>query len=151
MATQFEPSRKRVTHDQRTLRLLVPPDACYARTVRDAIIGFASLHGIAADELEAILFAVGEALANAIEHAASCDDIEVTCEVDRHQILATVTDRGKGYPELPSGIVPLPSDLSERGRGIPIMQRCTDFFDVVRLPGRGTAVRLGRLRKGAAP
>ncbi|HUZ48529.1 MAG TPA: ATP-binding protein [Candidatus Dormibacteraeota bacterium] len=148
MATQFNHPKKRAAHgDMSTLHLRVPPDPRYARTVRDAIVGFAGIHEIRDEDLESLLFAVGEALANAIEHAASQDDIEVLCEVDRERIVATVIDRGKGYRRVPTGIVPLPADLSERGRGIPIMQRCTDFFDVLSLPDRGTAVRLGRFRR----
>ncbi|MHB8147609.1 MAG: ATP-binding protein [Vulcanimicrobiaceae bacterium] len=149
MATQYTPRKRAARSEQSTLHLVVPSEARYSRTVRDAIIGFADLHCVAAEDLESLLFAVGEALANAIEHASSRDDIEVTCEVDHEQIVATVMDRGSGYGTIPEGLVPLPDDLSERGRGIPIMQRCTDFFDVLSLE-RGTAVRLGRFRKGAA-
>jgi len=146
MAIQFDPSRKRAAHGtQSTLHLQVPSDARYSRTVREAIVGFAHLHRVTDDDLESLLFAVGEALANAIEHARSQDDIEVLCEIDREQIVATVIDRGAGYERVPEGLVPLPDGLCERGRGVAIMQRCTDFFAVLPLD-RGTAVRLGRFR-----
>ncbi len=132
------------------IRLRIPPDARYARTVRDALIGFGSLHGVGETDLEALLFAVGEALANAIEHSMTMADIEVCAEVEKHQVTATVIDRGTGMPMLPSGRAPLPDALSERGRGIPIMQRCADVFQVARMPDGGTAVTLGRVRRERA-
>lgn len=133
------------------LRLRVPPDARFARTVRDGLIGFAKLHEIPGQELESLLFAVGEALANAIEHSSSSAEIEVLFSIDDREIVATVIDSGSGLIETPPGVAPLPSVLDERGRGIPIMQRCTDIFAVDALPGRGTVVTLGRYRRDAQP
>ena len=129
------------------LQLRIPPDPHYARTVRDAVMGFALLHGIAQSDLEALLFAIGEALANAIEHARSARDLEVVATIDDDHILASIIDFGRGLPALPADDAPLPSALSERGRGIPIMQRCTDFFSVESRPGAGTVVTLGRFRR----
>jgi anti-sigma regulatory factor (Ser/Thr protein kinase) len=131
----------------RTLHLTVPPDAAYARTVRDAIIGFGRLHDIAETDVESLLFAVGEALANAIEHAGSGLDIEVFAEVDEERITATVVDYGQGLRAVPIYPTPLPDSLTERGRGIPIMQRCTDFMNVKSEPGHGTAITMGRWRR----
>lgn len=134
-----------------TLNLQVPPDPRYARTVRDALTGFAHLHGVAPDDLDALMFAVGEALANAIEHAKGHGDIEIECRVDDREIIATVIDGGRGISstKVPQGLAPLPEALHERGRGIPIMQRCTDLFSIESLPGRGTAITLGLNRRTA--
>lgn len=133
-----------------TLRLEIPPDPRFARTVRDALTGFAKLHGVAQDELDSLIFAVGEALANAIEHAASEADVEVLCEVDNKRITATIIDSGCGITTIPAKHTPLPDGLDERGRGIPIMQRCTDFFHIRSVPGRGTAITLGLTRRATA-
>lgn len=134
-------------HVKRTLHLRIPPHAAFARTVRDAIIGFGRLHGIGESDLESLLFAVGEALANAIEHSATGLDIEVFAEIDDRQITATVVDYGQGLAAIPQRPAPLPESLSERGRGIPIMQRCTDFMNVKSTPGHGTAITMGRWRR----
>ncbi len=132
------------------IRLHVPPDPRYARTVRDAIIAFTSLHAVAAEDVEPLLFAIGEALANAIEHAGCTADIEVFAELDHEMITARITDSGSGITHVPRGTTPLPHGLAEGGRGIPIMQRCADVFDMEALPGVGTVVTLGRvLRKSA--
>lgn len=130
-----------------SIQLRIPPNARYARTVRDAIVGFAGLHDVGERDLEALLFAVGEALANAIEHSRTNADIVVRIEVDDQKVTATVTDRGSGMVHLPDEFLPLPDSLAERGRGIPIMQRCVDVFEMARLPDGGTAVTLGRVRR----
>jgi anti-sigma regulatory factor (Ser/Thr protein kinase) len=57
--------------------------------------------------------------------------------------MATVIDSGAGFStEGPEA--ELPDALSERGRGLPIMRSCTDIFAVHSVPGKGTAVILGR-------
>ncbi len=134
-------------HIKRTLHLRIPPDPIYARTVRDALIGFGRLHHIGDGDLESLLFAVGEALANAMEHSATGLDIELFAEVDEDRVTATVVDYGQGLTVIPRDPLPLPDTLAERGRGIPIMQRCTDFMNVKSVPGAGTAITMGRWRR----
>lgn len=128
------------------ITLRVPPSPRFAATVRDAITGFANLHGVSAYDVEPLLCALGEALANAIEHASTDDDLEIEAEVNDERISAVVTDRGRGLSVLPPTDMPLPQTLAERGRGIPIMQRCTDAFSIQSEPGRGTSIRLARFR-----
>jgi stage II sporulation protein AB (anti-sigma F factor) len=130
-----------------TLQVRIPPDARYARTVRGALTAFASLHGVTEADQAALTFAVGEALANAIEHGSPKEDIDVTIEIDNHLISARIVDFGRGFRAMGSGFAPLPDGYAERGRGIPIMQRCVDLCDVDSSPGRGTVVTLGRFRR----
>lgn len=130
------------------LRLCLPPDARHVPTVRREIEKFTERHGVAKSDVETLLLAVGEALANAVEHSDATHDIEVQCRVDDRKIIATVIDSGRGVDHSKSNrILPLPELLAERGRGIPIMQRCTDMFTIRRLPGGGTGVVLGLLRR----
>ncbi len=130
-----------------TIHLRVPSDARFARTVRDAVLGFSSLHDVDDSDSEALLFAVGEALANAIEHANSDGDIEVAAEIDDCRIIATISDNGCGVDLALHGTIPLPHPLAERGRGIAIMQRCVDNVQIEMRPQGGTCVRLERLRR----
>ncbi len=132
-----------------TLSLRVPPDPRFAATVRQALSGFAALHGVSSYDVEPLVCALGEALANAIEHAATTRDLEVQAEVHERWIEAVVTDHGCGLLAIPAQPAPLPASLAERGRGIPMMQRCTDIFSVESLPGAGTTVRLTRWRTAA--
>jgi len=113
-----------------------------AQEVRATVAAFAKLQGVRSRDLESLIFAVGEALANAIEHAGG-DEIEVRCTVEDGLLQVSIVDSGRGFAAVPEKRVPLPDLFSERGRGIPIMQRCTDVFQVRNLPGGGTEVVLG--------
>jgi anti-sigma regulatory factor (Ser/Thr protein kinase) len=135
------------TTEKPTLYIRIPPDRRHARSVRDALLAFASLHGVVEADREAMLFAVGEAIANAIEHGAPAGDIKVTIEIDKQLISARIVDEGRGFGDAPVGMTPLPSTYAERGRGIPIMQRCVDLCEVQSAPGSGTVVTLGRFRR----
>jgi anti-sigma regulatory factor (Ser/Thr protein kinase) len=127
-----------------SLRVCIPPNARFSRSVRHQVLSFAGNHEISDQELEEFIFAVGEALANAIEHSRTSDVIEVHCQIEDDKILATVVDSGAGFSCDAVPNVSLPDALAERGRGLPIMRRCTDIFAVHSVPGRGTAVVLGR-------
>ena len=128
----------------RSLRVRIPPNARFSRSVRHQVLSFAGDHEINDQEIEEFIFAVGEALANAIEHSRTSDVIEVNCQIQDDKILATIVDSGAGFQSDPVPNVSLPDALTERGRGLPIMRRCTDIFAVHSVPGRGTAVVLGR-------
>jgi stage II sporulation protein AB (anti-sigma F factor) len=105
------------------------------------------LNGVEDEDLESLVFAVGEALANAVEHAHSRGDIEIFADVNDTDVSATVVDYGRGFSIMPSEVRSPPSGLSERGRGIPIMQRFVDVFSVESVPDGGTAVTLVRHRR----
>jgi anti-sigma regulatory factor (Ser/Thr protein kinase) len=134
-----------------TLRVRIPPDPRHAHTVRGAYNAFVSLHGVTDADRDALLFGVGEALANAIEHGTSDGDIEVTVEIEPDRISARIADPGHGFSCIPSHNTPLPDPFAERGRGIPIMQRLVDRCEVECVPGDGTVVTLGRFRRDASP
>ena len=140
---KFKPQNGDITPEQ-TLKVRIPPNPRFGRSVRQAVLSFAGKFEIGHDELEEFIFALGEALANAIEHSHSAEVIEVRCQVEDGKILATVTDAGAGFQDAQVSNVSLPSEYSERGRGLPIMRRCTDIFAVHSMPGRGTSVVLGR-------
>ncbi|MBV9271588.1 MAG: ATP-binding protein [Candidatus Eremiobacteraeota bacterium] len=126
------------------LKVRIPPNARFGKSVRDEVVSFANRFQINRSELDEFVFAIGEALANAIEHSRSSDVIEVRCQVEGDKIVATVIDSGAGFPTDSLAQIKLPNEFSERGRGLPIMRRCTDIFAVHSVPGKGTAVVLGR-------
>lgn len=107
-------------------------------------MSFADRFELSREDLEEFVFAVGEALANAIEHSCSTDVIEVRCQIEEDKIVATIVDSGAGFRAGSMPKADFPDTLCERGRGLPIMRRCTDIFAVHSVPGRGTAVVLGR-------
>jgi anti-sigma regulatory factor (Ser/Thr protein kinase) len=129
-----------------TLRLNIPPEPRFARYVRERVAGFAASYNLDGNDLRDFLTALGEALANSMEHSGSPEAIEVTCWlVGTDQFLATVVDKGIGFTVPTPELEPrLPGLESERGRGLPIMRRCTDIFAVRSEIGKGTSVILGR-------
>lgn len=133
----------------RTLKVRIPPNARFSRSARAEIFSFATRCArIQREELEDFIFAVGEALANAIEHSRSNDVIELRCQIEEDKIVATIIDSGAGFRSDRAPAANLPDAFAERGRGLPIMRRCSDIFAVHSVPGRGTAVVLGRYLRG---
>jgi anti-sigma regulatory factor (Ser/Thr protein kinase) len=130
-------------------RVLPHPHLC--AVVRQGVADFARAHGVADEDLTHILTALGEALANAIEHGGAAEPIDVQVRVGGDRIVVTVADSGIGFPSELISPPDLPEPHAERGRGLPIMRRCTDIFTIRSVPGRGTSVVLGRyLRQAAA-
>ena len=124
----------------------VPPEPRASRAVRESVARKARAHGVSEEDLDLFLTALGEAIANAVEHGAvdTTMAIEVEVRIDEDRIVGTVQDNGRGFT--PSSLAEpiLPDANSERGRGLPIIRRCSDFFAVTSAPGKGTAVLLGR-------
>jgi anti-sigma regulatory factor (Ser/Thr protein kinase) len=126
------------------LRLSVPPDPRIGTYVRQELLTFAESAGIRDADVGDFMTAVGEALANAIEHAHTQEPIEVTAWLLDDRLFAAVRDRGVGFPVNDRSLAkPLPDAFAERGRGLPIMQRCADVCSVRSVPGEGTRVTLG--------
>jgi stage II sporulation protein AB (anti-sigma F factor) len=114
------------------------------RSARGALQAFGTYHHVAPRDIENLTFALGEALANAIAHAQTQNDIAIAFQIDDSAVVATVSDQGRGLPDLPPYAAEMPHDLTETGRGFAIMQRCTDFFDIRSTPGQGTVITMGR-------
>ena len=126
--------------DERALDLRIPPDPHLARVVRLAVAEFAAVAGVERPELERVLTALGEALANAFEHAKTREPIDVRCVLTPHRITVAVRDHGVGF-DADRTNVGLPVDpRAERGRGLAIMRRCADSFTMHSRHGSGTVV-----------
>jgi len=126
------------------LRLSIPPLPRFAGTARRAFGRFADSHGLTPRDAESLTFALGEAVANAIQHSGSDDAIEIYVRREKHAVVATISDRGCGFDVPPAEATRLPSVYAESGRGLAIMRRCTDFLEVCSKRGGGTVVTLGR-------
>ncbi len=131
------------THDA-VLDFRVPPQPHLSRVVREGVTDFARAHAVGEDDLAHFLTALGEAIANAIEHSRADCAIEIEIRVGDDRILATVQDNGIGFDPGLISESELPELTAERGRGLPIMRRCSDIFAVTSQPGEGTAVVVGR-------
>jgi len=134
-----------------SVRFHVSPQAARCQEVRDRLSAFAGEQDIPQEDLAQFITAVGEAVANAVEHSGADRPIEVECRAGTDRIVATVRDAGVGFrpKTVAEGAHNLPRADAERGRGLVIMRRCSDIFAIQSLPGRGTAVTVGRfLRRG---
>jgi anti-sigma regulatory factor (Ser/Thr protein kinase) len=134
------------------LAFRVPPRPRFARVIRGRIADFARRSGIDERDLPEFLTAVGEAVANAIEHSGVNQSIDVECRAGHDRIVAVVRDAGAGFDAATVGnaMNDLPADEDERGRGLAIMQRCSDIFALESAPGVGTSVLVGRMIRQAA-
>lgn len=124
------------------LAMGIAPSAWNARTVRKHLIRLGASLEMTSDCLEEFVTAVNEAFENAVEHAKTDAPIEITIKVDhRRRLVATVRDRGCGIDtaSIPAG---LPPAAAERGRGIPLMRRCSSSMTISVPPGGGTLVVL---------
>ena len=136
---------KRTRAQGAQLRLCVPPDPKLGGFVRQELMAFVEMQGIDKPGVTDFVTAVGEALANAIEHAHTREPIEISAWLlGDDRLFASVLDRGVGFaPVSRERSLALPEAFAERGRGLPIMHRCSDIFSVRSAPGEGTRVTLG--------
>ncbi|MGH7727643.1 MAG: ATP-binding protein [Vulcanimicrobiaceae bacterium] len=132
------------------LGLRIPPEPARACAARRSVGAFARAHGLAPADLDHFLTALGEAVANAIEHARTSGEIAIEVRINEARIVALVRDDGVGFPDGLAARAKLPADDAERGRGLPIIRRCSDIFTLRSRPGRGTALVFGRYRSGCS-
>jgi anti-sigma regulatory factor (Ser/Thr protein kinase) len=112
--------------------------------VRERITAFGASRGIPQADLEEFVGAISEAFANAIEHSGT-KTVEVTCTIVRNErLIATIVDHGVGF-STDDVKMRLPDPLAERGRGLALMRRYSDFFSVTSAPSKGTAVTFERM------
>jgi anti-sigma regulatory factor (Ser/Thr protein kinase) len=126
-----------------SLTIWIAPSHRNAAFARDRLEVFCRANGVPEDDLYTFVIAAGEALANALEHGHAGEMVEVLAVTTAIGIYVAVVDEGRGMSP-PRGSAELPSPDSERGRGFPMMRRCTDLFAVRARPGAGTTIVLGR-------
>ncbi|MDX3188104.1 SpoIIE family protein phosphatase [Streptomyces sp. MN03-5084-2B] len=124
------------------VRLMPPPlhrrttaDTALLRTLRDDLARWSGLVGLSREVYEDLNLAVGEAVANSVEHAFPGDRGYVTYTVTRTaagQLDVVVHDNGRWRPE--------PADNGHRGRGIAIMTAVSERFGLDH-DDHGTTVR----------
>jgi anti-sigma regulatory factor (Ser/Thr protein kinase) len=105
----------------------------------------AAAFGLDADSRYEFVYAVNEAVTNAIRHGASDDEdmIHMSIIVDADRLTFAVHDQGTFVMPEVDGV-----DGSEGGRGLALMASLVDEVDVHIDPG-GTTVRLSKSRSAA--
>jgi anti-sigma regulatory factor (Ser/Thr protein kinase) len=124
------------------LNVRFAPNAWNARRVRDHLVRIGAALELEPERLDEFVTAIGEAFANAVEHARTEQPIRILVKVDvRHRLLASIRDHGRGIESSEVNRT-LPSVRVERGRGIPLMQRCSSSLKFSTPRGGGTLVEL---------
>jgi GAF domain-containing protein/anti-sigma regulatory factor (Ser/Thr protein kinase) len=128
---------RRTSAERLELRVAATPASLAA--MRRSLRSWLLTAGADDDEAYDVLVAVGEAAANAVEHAygPGHDEFEVAAELDGADAVFTVGDRGRWRP----------ARGNNRGRGIALMRELMDDVQVDS-GGEGTVVTLRR-RLGA--
>jgi serine/threonine-protein kinase RsbW len=126
----------------RELRL--PAEASELHRAREYADRAATTFGFGEDERFDVVFAVNEAVTNAIRHgtADEAGTIGLRIAADGDRMTLEVCDRG---PFVPPGADDEP--MSDHGRGFALMTKLMDDVEV-RVRPDGTTVRLGKCRRG---
>ena len=127
--------RRTAVEDTAPLDMDVPARPSSLRVIRSALRRWLAGVGATQDEATDIVVAVGEATANAVEHAygGAGGTVTVQADLDGRDVVVRISDRGNWRPPRGEG----------RGRGTLIMQTTTDQFHVDRR-SEGTDVVLRR-------
>jgi anti-sigma regulatory factor (Ser/Thr protein kinase) len=138
LALRFQPARPRIDHG-----FTAAPDGLFA--CRAAVRSWLRELGVSREDEHSLLVAVGEATANAVEHAYAGDavgKVDVSCEVTpEREVTVVVYDEGTWRHR--------PSETN-RGRGRALMAATVDRVETI-VDERGTRVRLSRRLTGGVP
>lgn len=120
-----------------TLRLpRVPSSVPVARHLARHLLASLGMDGPAVDDVE---MAVGEAAANAVQHAWHGRAYDVAVTVEGPVCTARVVDDGPGFD--PVQVTPSTTD-AEGGRGLDLIRAVVDDLLIVSHPSEGTLLRL---------
>ena len=135
-----------------TLRLAFAPDLASARAVSIAIRTFLAEQGVAEKELFSYELCISEASNNAVEYAQGyARNLKPVAEAlfTPSQIELRVTDHTAGF-DLPEKIA-APSPLTDRGRGLFLIQSVMDEVRYLRGTKENTLVMRKKRRAVPAP
>jgi serine/threonine-protein kinase RsbW len=132
------------------LSFSLPRDASTVPMTRRVLDAALSLFAVSRDCRADIELAVGEACANAVEHAVDGTDYQVTVTIQDDRCVIDVIDDGIGVVE-PADVEVGPD--AEAGRGLRIIRALADVVEFRRDRQRGVALRIVKLfrRGGAQP
>jgi anti-sigma regulatory factor (Ser/Thr protein kinase) len=116
------------------LRLALAADASVLASLRRELRRWLTRAGIVGDPADEIVLAIGEAAANAAEHAGGTASLDVTVSLSRRVVSVEVRDDGIWKPAV---------DEPLRGHGIPIMRAMMDTLTVEHGEA-GTRVRMAK-------
>jgi anti-sigma regulatory factor (Ser/Thr protein kinase) len=128
--------------------LRLPARPSELKRARDCVAAAAADFGFSRKAAYELVFAVNEAVTNAIKHGCPDDDgtICLTIDADGDALVCEVQDAG---PFIPPRVGHEPG-TAESGRGFAFMSALTDQFELLVEPA-ATIVRLRKLRPALVP
>lgn len=143
-AVTSEPSGAGTTHSM-TLRLpREPPSVAVARHITRHLLEALGATRLGVDDVET---GVGEACANAVQHADRSEAFDIAITVEGATCSVWVVDDGPGFSL--DQLRPASPD-ADGGRGLPLMRAVMDGVEVISHPGQGTVVRLAKVLERTA-
>lgn len=140
---------KHMANRKEQMEFVIPSDFKYMGAVDAAIQDLARELSCTQRWINDFSTALIEACSNAIEHGnkyASDKTVRVVINLNGRQIVAQISDQGAGFNHKKRLSDPTPPDpLSERGRGILIMQAFTDKLEFTESRNGGTCIELVKL------
>jgi stage II sporulation protein AB (anti-sigma F factor) len=123
--------------------LRLPARPAELKRARDCVAAAAADFGFARKAAYELVFAVNEAVTNAIKHGSPDQDgtIRLSIDAEGDSLVCSVHDAG---PFIPPSENPEPAS-AESGRGFAFMSALTDEFELLVKPA-ATVVRLRKLR-----
>ena len=132
------------------VELRIPSRPEFVGVARLAVAAVASRMGFTFDDIEDIKVSVGEALANAIQHAAEearpQDEVVVCCWLDPEELVIEVRDRGRGFDPDTARQAARGDELAESGLGLLLIESLMDEVEFQARPDQGTQVRMVKRR-----
>jgi len=129
------------------LRLAVLSDASRLPAMRHEVLRFLRLHAVDPESTDDVVMCVHEACANAVHHSKSRADIAVELVLDGRSVKVAVSDSGCGLDLEQCDPLREPELLRLRGRGLYLMAKLMDEFEIS--TDGGTEIRMRkRLAEG---
>jgi serine/threonine-protein kinase RsbW len=125
------------------LALSLPRDRSTVPLTRRILDAALAVLGITGDCRDDISLAIGEACANAVEHAQQGNAYEVTVTINEDRCVIDVIDGGSGID--PTAVPEEVSSEDEAGRGLRIIRALADAVEVRRRQPRGASLRIVKL------
>jgi serine/threonine-protein kinase RsbW len=124
------------------LSLSLPRDRSTVPLIRRMLDAALSVFSVTRDCRDDIGLAIGEACANAVEHAEAGAEYEVTVTIHEDRCVIDVVDEGVG---LETTATPAPAPDAEAGRGLRIIHALADIVELRRRQPAGMALRIVKL------
>jgi serine/threonine-protein kinase RsbW len=122
------------------LALSLPRDRSTVPLTRRVLDSALAVLGITRECRDDIGLAIGEACANAVEHAQQGSEYEVTVTIHDDQCVIDVIDGGLGVD--PNAVPDEVGPYEETGRGLRIIRALADAVEIRRRQPRGASLRI---------